>query len=83
MRKNYNLSRMLLLSQSLCCFIGKEIIIAKSYTSMDRKYSWWFIHNLRNKASLGIFFSVLANINLNNEPSLLFLVLFYDRSQLF
>lgn len=27
--RNYNLSRMLLLSQFLCCFIGKEIIIAK------------------------------------------------------
>lgn len=27
--RNYNFSRTLLLSQSLCCFIGKEIIIAK------------------------------------------------------
>lgn len=27
--RNYNFSKMLLLSQSLCCFIGKEIIIAK------------------------------------------------------
>lgn len=48
--RNYNFSRMLILSQSLCCFIGKEIIIAKP-TLLWIENTDGGLQNLRIKAN--------------------------------
>lgn len=74
---------MLLLSQSLCCFIGKEIIIAKPTLPWIENTDGG-LQNLRIKAN-SLRMPLQINIHSNDGPSLLFLVLFYGSllSQLF